>query len=49
MMKKAILAFAAALVTLSAFAPAYADDHDHDHHPVCHKVHVHGHWEKRCH
>jgi hypothetical protein len=49
MMKKTILAFAAALLTLSAFAPAYADDHDHDHHRVCHKVHVHGHWENRCH
>ena len=47
MMKKAILAFAAALVTLSAFAPAYADDYHH--HRVCHKVHVHGHWENRCH
>jgi hypothetical protein len=48
MMKKAILAFTAALVTLSAFvAPAYADDHDH--HQVCNKVHVHGHWEKHCH
>jgi hypothetical protein len=47
MMKKVIVAVAAALVTLSAFSPAYADDHDH--HPVCHKVHVHGHWERHCH
>lgn len=48
MMKKAILAFTTALVTLSALAPAYADDYHH-HHRVCHKVHVHGHWENRCH
>jgi hypothetical protein len=48
MMKKVILAVAAALVTLSAFAPAYADEY-RDHHPVCHKVHEHGHWERHCH
>ncbi|MDE1184523.1 hypothetical protein [Paraburkholderia sp.] len=47
-MKKLILSVAAAIIALSAGAPAFADDHDH-HHPVCHKVHVHGHWEKRCH
>jgi len=46
MMKKAILACAAALTTLCVMVPAHSDDH---HHPVCHKVHVHGHWEKRCH
>lgn len=46
-MKKLILALAASLTTLAAVAPAYADDHHH--HPVCHKVRVHGHWEKRCH
>ncbi|WP_181969781.1 hypothetical protein [Paraburkholderia sp. DHOC27] len=47
-MKKAIFAVAAALVTMSAFSSAaYADDHDH--HPVCHRVHVHGHWERHCH
>jgi hypothetical protein len=52
MMKKAIPAFAAALMTLGVMVPAHADDQyhdrDHQHHPVCHKVHVHGHWEKRC-
>lgn len=47
-MKKLILALAASLTTLAAVAPAYADDYHH-HHPVCHKVRVHGHWEKRCH
>ncbi|MGF6569592.1 hypothetical protein SAMN05443245_1471 [Paraburkholderia fungorum] len=46
-MKKFALAIAAAIVTLSAVAPAQADEHHH--HPVCHKVKVHGHWEKRCH
>jgi invasion protein IalB len=46
-MKKFALAIAAAIVALSAVAPAQADEHHH--HPVCHKVHVHGHWEKRCH
>lgn len=48
-MKKVLLALAAMLMTLGAIAPAQADDHDDHHHPVCHKVHVHGHWEKRCH
>jgi hypothetical protein len=46
MMKKAILACAATLATLCIMVPAHADDH---HHPVCHKVHVHGHWERHCH
>jgi hypothetical protein len=46
MMKKAILACAAALTTLCAMVPAHADDH---HHPVCHRVHAHGHWERHCH
>ncbi|MEW6344583.1 MAG: hypothetical protein AB1704_28380 [Pseudomonadota bacterium] len=46
-MKKAILACAALLVALGATAPAHADDHYH--HRVCHKVHVHGHWERHCH
>jgi hypothetical protein len=43
-MKKIILALSTALVTLGAIAPAHADDH----HRVCHKVHVHGHWERHC-
>jgi invasion protein IalB len=47
-MKKFALAIAAAIVALSAVAPAQADEYHH-HHPVCHKVKVHGHWEKRCH
>jgi hypothetical protein len=47
MMKKAILACAAALSTLCVMVPAHADDMHH--HPVCHKVHVHGHWERHCH
>jgi hypothetical protein len=46
-MKKAILALAATLVTIASIAPAVADEYHH--HPVCHKVHVHNHWEKRCH
>jgi hypothetical protein len=46
MMKKAILACATALASLCVMVPAHADDH---HHPVCHKVKVHHHWEKRCH
>lgn len=47
MMKKAILACAALVVTLGATAPARADDYHH--HRVCHRVHVHGHWERHCH
>ena len=46
-MKKAILALAVAAVALGAIAPAYA--YDEHHRPVCHKVKVHHHWEKRCH
>jgi invasion protein IalB len=45
-MKKALLALAAVVAAVTAIAPAYADDH---HHPVCHKVKVHGHWQNRCH
>jgi hypothetical protein len=45
-MKKAVLAALAAGFTLIAAAPAFAAPH---HHPVCHKVRVHHHWEKRCH
>jgi hypothetical protein len=44
-MKKIVLAVAAAVVTLSAIAPAQANEH----HRECHKVRVHHHWEKRCH
>jgi hypothetical protein len=44
-MKKAILACMTALTTLCAMVPAHADDH----HRVCHKVRVHGHWQNRCH
>ncbi|HLX01883.1 MAG TPA: hypothetical protein VKS80_07170 [Trinickia sp.] len=47
-MKQALLALVAAVVTIGSIAPAYADDMHH-HHPVCHKVRVHNHWEKRCH
>lgn len=46
-MKKTMLALVAAAMTLCAFSPAYA--YDEHHHPVCHKVKVHHHWEKRCH
>lgn len=45
-MKKIILALAAAVATLATIAPAQA--YDEHHHPVCHKVRVHHHWEKRC-
>jgi invasion protein IalB len=45
-MKKIIFALVAAVTTVTAIAPAYADDH---HHPVCHKVKVHGHWQQSCH
>ncbi|NMM02619.1 hypothetical protein HHL24_32440 [Paraburkholderia sp. RP-4-7] len=45
-MKKVILALAAAVVALSAIAPAQAYEH---HHKECHKVRVHHHWENRCH
>jgi hypothetical protein len=47
-MKKVVLALAAAVVGfvgMSSSAFAY----DNHHHPVCHKVRVHHHWEKRCH
>ncbi|WP_268966657.1 hypothetical protein [Paraburkholderia antibiotica] len=44
-MKKIVLAIAAAVVTLSAIAPAQANPY----HKECHKVRVHHHWEKRCH
>jgi hypothetical protein len=46
-MKKILLALTFAAVSIGAITPAFAyDDH---HHPVCHKVEVHHHWEKRCH
>ncbi|CAB3719057.1 hypothetical protein [Paraburkholderia rhynchosiae] len=44
-MKKIVLAIAAAAAALSAIAPAQAYEH---HHPVCHKVRVHHHWERHC-
>ncbi|MFM0598364.1 MULTISPECIES: hypothetical protein [Paraburkholderia] len=44
-MKKIVLTLAAAVVALSAIAPAQA----YEHHRVCHKVRVHHHWENRCH
>jgi hypothetical protein len=44
-MKKIVLAIAATVVTLSAIAPAQA----YEHHPVCHNVRVHHHWERHCH
>ncbi|WP_297356388.1 hypothetical protein [Paraburkholderia sp.] len=44
-MKKILLAISLAAVTLGVIAPASAEEH----HPVCHKVKVHGHWQKRCH
>jgi hypothetical protein len=46
-MKKILLALTFAAVSVGAMTSAFADDHDH-HHPVCHKVKVHDHWEKRC-
>jgi Spy/CpxP family protein refolding chaperone len=46
-MKKAFLALAAVVVTLSAVAPAHADNHQH--HRFCHKVKADGHWQNRCH
>jgi hypothetical protein len=45
MMKKVLLALAAAAVTFGVIAPAQA----YDHHRVCHKVRVHHHWVNRCH
>jgi Ni/Co efflux regulator RcnB len=45
-MKKIVLAIAAAAAALSAIAPAQA--YEHHHHQVCHKVHVHHHWERHC-
>jgi hypothetical protein len=46
-MKKAVLAVLTAGVTLFAVAPAFAAPYHH--HPVCHKVRIHHHWERRCH
>jgi Ni/Co efflux regulator RcnB len=46
-MKKVLLALAAAVVTVGAVAPAYADAPRH--HRECHKVKVHQHWVNRCH
>jgi hypothetical protein len=43
-MKKAILAFTIAAVSLGAVSPAYAASH----HRSCHKVMVHHHWQNRC-
>jgi len=45
-MKKVVLALIAAAAGFAGMSSAFAYDH---HHPVCHKVHVHHHWEKRCH
>jgi hypothetical protein len=47
-MKKILLALTFAAVSVAATTPAFAYD-NHHHHPVCHKVRVHNHWEKRCH
>ncbi|WP_265335295.1 hypothetical protein [Paraburkholderia franconis] len=44
-MKKVVLALIAAAAGFAGMSSAFA----YDHHPVCHKVHVHHHWEKRCH
>jgi hypothetical protein len=41
-MKKILLAVTFAAVSVGAITPAFA-------HPVCHKVKIHGHWQKRCH
>ncbi|MBP0594475.1 hypothetical protein J8I87_33385 [Paraburkholderia sp. LEh10] len=43
-MKKVVLALVAA-VGFVGMSSAFANDHHHE----CHKVHVHHHWEKRCH
>ncbi|WP_200828697.1 hypothetical protein [Caballeronia choica] len=45
-MKKAVLVIVVAATTLFSVAPVFAYEH---HHPVCHEVKVHHHWEKRCH
>ncbi|MEM5437078.1 hypothetical protein [Paraburkholderia diazotrophica] len=45
-MKKVVLALIAAAAGFAGMSSAFAYDH---HHPVCHKVRVHHHWEKRCH
>jgi hypothetical protein len=46
LMKKAVLAVLAAGMAFFSVAPAFADSHHH--HPVCHKVRVHHHWERHC-
>jgi hypothetical protein len=43
-MKQALLALVTVAVTLGMIASASADEH----HRVCHKVKVHGHWQNRC-
>lgn len=43
-MKKLALSLLTAVIAASIPALASASLH----HPVCHKVKVHGHWEKRC-
>ncbi|WP_074169000.1 hypothetical protein [Caballeronia fortuita] len=46
LMKKAVLAVLVAGTTFLSVAPAFAASHGH--HPVCHKVRVHHHWERHC-
>lgn len=45
-MKKVVLTLVAAAAGFMSMSSAFANDH---HHHECHKVHVHHHWEKRCH
>jgi predicted HAD superfamily Cof-like phosphohydrolase len=47
-MKKILFALAFAAVAVGSMSSAFADEYHH-HHPVCHNVKVHHHWEKRCH
>ena len=46
-MKKVVLALVAAVAGFTGMSSAFA--YDNHHHPVCHKVRVHHHWENRCH
>ncbi|HEY1996961.1 hypothetical protein [Paraburkholderia sp.] len=48
-MKKILFALTLTALTLGVVTSASAAEYDHHHHPVCHKVKVHHHWEKRCH
>ncbi|MEI6001833.1 hypothetical protein H3V53_33185 [Paraburkholderia bengalensis] len=45
-MKKVVLALIAVAAGFVSMSSAFANEH---HHPECHKVRVHHHWEKRCH